>query len=46
MLEIALFGEDYAHRQIVGALTRRVSAEVGVAVAAGLAERRAGPRPG
>ena len=32
MLEIALFGEDYAHRQIVGALTRRVAAEVGVAV--------------
>ena len=32
MLEIALFGEDYAHRQIVGALTRRVAVEVGVAV--------------
>lgn len=32
MLEIALFGEDYAHRQIVGALTQRLAADMGVAV--------------
>ena len=30
--EIALFVEDYAHQQVVGALVRRVADEIGVAV--------------
>ena len=32
MREIALFVEDYAHQQVVGALVRRVADELGVAV--------------
>ena len=32
MREIALFVEDYAHRQVVGALTKRLADERGVAV--------------
>ncbi len=32
MREIALFGEDYAHQQVVGALARRLADECGVSV--------------
>ncbi len=32
MGEIALFGEDFAHRQIIDALVRRIAADHGVAV--------------
>ena len=32
MREIALFGEDFAHRQVVGALVRRLADEYGIEV--------------
>lgn len=32
MREIALFGEDYAHRVIVGALAQRIAGEIGISV--------------
>ncbi len=32
MVEIALFGEDYAHRTVVGALTERIASELGIEV--------------
>lgn len=32
IVDIALFGEDYAHRQVIGALVRHIATDIGVEV--------------